>query len=104
MVERRTPRVLLSTPVEFLITRHTAVAPPGDALEQLWPQLESARHRDLRFRKARDEIRVIAPDEPRVPMAEDEWMEDCRRTILEIVRSVCEQAELEFDWFAVWHR
>jgi hypothetical protein len=91
--------------VDFVITRHSANAPPGDAVEQLWPRLDGGRHRDLRFRKTRDEIRVVTPDEPRVPMADDEWVEDCRRAIMEIVRSVCEQPpELEFAWFAVWLR
>ena len=96
---------VLCAPVEFVITRHSTGAPPGDALELLWPRLEGERHRDLRFRKARDEIRAIAPDEPRVPMAEDEWVEDCRQTIMQTVRSVCEQNdELEFAWYAVWRR
>jgi hypothetical protein len=91
--------------VDFSISRHTADAPPSDALELLWPQLERARHRDLRFRKARDEIRVIASDEASVPMADDEWAEDRRRTIMEIVRSICEQTDdLEFRWYAIWRR
>ena len=91
--------------MELLITRHSANAPPRDALELLWPRLEGERHRELRFRKARDEIRVVAPDEPRVPMADDEWVEDCRRTVMGILRSVCERNdELDFKWYAVWQR
>ncbi len=99
------PPRLLCAPVDFVISRHSANAPPGDALELLWERLEGERHRDLRFRKARDEIRVIAPDEPRVPMADDEWVEDCRQAIMHTVRSVSEQDdELDFAWYAVWRR
>ena len=87
--------------MEFRITLHSGLGRPSDALELLWRRLGTHRE-GVAFAKVGDEIRATAREDPSVEMTWDERAEIRRRMVLEIVRSVCEQAtELDWDWFAV---
>jgi hypothetical protein len=54
------------------------------------------------FAKVGHEIRARALEDLPVTMTRDERADICRRVVVDIVRSVCEQAaQLDWDWFAV---
>lgn len=88
----------------FTITPHlgrTGSARPADALDLLWQRL-GAGHAEASFVKVGREIRATLQEDVPVSMEPDERSEVGRRSVLKIVREVCEGApELESDWFAV---
>jgi hypothetical protein len=87
--------------VRFRITRHSAVKPPADALELLWPRLGSKRD-EVSFAKVGTEIRATWGEDAPVSMERDERVQTGRRAILEILQEVCDRSpELRLDWYAV---
>jgi hypothetical protein len=89
--------------VQFRITRHSggAARAPADALDLLWQRL-GADCDEVSFAKAGDEIRATATEDQPASMEWNERADISRCVVLDILRSVCEQAaELEWDWFAV---
>jgi hypothetical protein len=87
--------------VRFKITLHSAVAPPADALDQLWNQLGSERE-EVWFDKLGTEITATTDEDTPVSMTRDERVHIGRHAVLDIVREVCEEtSELRSDWFAV---
>jgi hypothetical protein len=88
-------------PVNFRITRHSGWAAPDDALDMLWQRL-GAHREEASFAKAGAEIRVSWGSDAPSSIDRYEREEVGRIAILEMVRTVCEQApELRSDWFAV---
>ena len=89
--------------MEFTITTHTAHGAPGDAIESLWPHLQTAVVEDASFAIGNQQIRATCghDDEPSRAIRE-ERMEPERRSLLEAVCEVCERtAGLQSDWYAV---
>jgi hypothetical protein len=87
--------------VRFKITRHSGFAPPDDALELLTQRL-GARREDVSFSKVGEEIWAMLEADAPVSMTHDERVDIGRRTVLGVVREVCEGVpELKSDWFAV---
>jgi hypothetical protein len=95
--------------VYFTITLHAGFAwhysrsaPPTDAIALLWARLEGTKKDELVFAKVGDRITVRAPDEPTVHMTRGEWIQTCRRAVMDLVSERCEQSpQLEWDWFAL---
>jgi len=87
--------------VRFRITRHSALKPPADALELLWPRLGPKRDQ-VSFAKVGSEIRATWGEDAPVSMERDERVDMGRRAILDVLEDVCARApELRFDWYAV---
>jgi hypothetical protein len=85
-----------------MITRHSPFVPPLDSIALLWEYLGQVRHDEVSFHQLDGAIGATAADEPPVPMARDEWIDRCRRTVMEVVRELCEEnAELDWDWYAI---
>jgi hypothetical protein len=77
------------------------MAPPADALDQLWRHLGSERE-EVCFERLSSEITATTDEDAPVSMTRDERVHIGRRAVLDIVRGVCEEApELRSDWFAV---
>lgn len=89
--------------MKFSITQpHSVFIPPPGAIPLLWERLDGFSHEDLSFTRSGDEITATASDEPPLRMTRDEWLDRCRRTVVQIVRELCEQsAGLEADWYAI---
>ncbi len=87
--------------VQFKISLHSAAAPPADAVDLLWQHLGSERQ-EVFFEQVGAEITVRIGEDAPVSMTSDERTEIGRRTVLDLIGEVCEQApELRSDWFAV---
>jgi len=77
------------------------MAPPADALDQLWQHLGSERA-EVCFARLDSEITATTGEDAPVSMTRDERVHIGRHAVLDIVREVCEEApELRSDWFAV---
>jgi hypothetical protein len=77
------------------------MAPPADALDQLWQHLGTERQ-EMSFQKLSGEITVTPGADAPVSMTRDERVHIGRRAVLDVLREVCEEApELRSDWFAV---
>ena len=87
--------------MRFNITRHAAVSPPVDALDQLWPKLGTQRDQ-VSFARVGTKIRATWGVEASTAMTQDERSEIGRRVILEIVLETCDRSpELKSKWYAV---
>ena len=87
--------------MKFRVTRHSALAPPADALDLLWQRL-GGDHEGVEFTRAGDEIRAAWEEDAPVSMERDERMQIGRRAVLDIVSEVCDGApELRLDWYAI---
>jgi hypothetical protein len=87
--------------MKFKITPHAGFAPPEDAVEQLWQRL-GAKREEVSFALVGAEIRATLSEDAPVSMTQDERVGIGRRTVLDIVREVCERPPaLKSDWFAV---
>lgn len=87
--------------MQFRITPHSAFDPPGDAVERLWQRLGSSRE-EVSFAKVGEEITARTDEDAPVSMTSDERVEVGRRTVLDVVRDICDGTpDLKSDWFAV---
>jgi hypothetical protein len=87
--------------VLFKITPHAGYGGPPDAIERLSQRL-GARRDQVSFSKAGDEIHATWDGHRDTSTTPEEHSEIGRRTVLEVVRDVCEVApDLKLDWFAV---
>lgn len=88
--------------MQFRITTHTGFGAPAEAIESLWPHLESADVQDASFVRGRDEIRANWGFDDASQAIREELMERERTEVLEAVCEVCDGASgLEADWYAV---
>jgi len=87
--------------MRFRVTTHTAVKPPGDALDLLEARIPPRRE-DIVFSRAGCEIQAFVDRDDAIRMTHDERVELGREAVLGVLGDVCECApELRFDWFAV---
>jgi hypothetical protein len=87
--------------VRFKITFHSGHNPPEHALEVLGERL-GPRREEISFVKVGAEIWATVEVDAPVSVTHDERADIGRRTVLGVVRDVCEGArELNSDWFAV---
>jgi hypothetical protein len=88
--------------MEFRITTHTGFGAPADAIDSLWPHLETADVDDASFAKGHDDIRANCGYDDASQADREEVMERERREVLEAVCEVCDRAPgLESDWYAI---
>ena len=87
--------------MRFRITHHSGFAAPADALDLLCARVGTSRD-GISFAKVGQYVRAMTPEDAPVSMTRDERIEIGRRTVLDLVREVCESStELKSDWFAV---
>jgi len=75
---------------------------PADAIESLWPHLQTTGAGDAVFAKGHDEIRAHWGYDHASRAIREQVMDRERRAVLEAVCEVCDRTpELESDWYAI---
>jgi hypothetical protein len=88
--------------MEFRITPHTAYGAPVDAIESLWPHLETADVADAAFARSPEGITASWGYDDASRTIREELTVRERREVLEAVCDVCDRAPgLESDWYAI---